>query len=56
MYILGHLIDRLWQSTTLAVEESRLRRGRPSSFRRPIRGLAVPSIPSIRTILNTIMA
>ena len=32
------------------------RRGRPNSVRRPIRGLAVPSIPSIRTILNTIMA
>ena len=32
------------------------RRGRPSSVRRPIRGLATPSIPSIRTILNTIMA
>ena len=31
------------------------RRGRPNSVRRPIRGLAVPSIPSIRTILNTIM-
>ena len=32
------------------------RRGRPSSIRRPIRALAAPSIPSIRTILNTIMA
>ena len=32
------------------------RRGRPNSVRRPIRGLAVPSIPSIRTIRNTIMA
>ena len=31
------------------------RRGRPSSVRRPIRGLAVPSIPSMRTIRNTIM-
>ena len=31
------------------------RRGRSNSVRRPIRGLAVPSIPSIRTILNTIM-
>ena len=29
--------------------------GRPNSVRRPIRGLAVPSIPSIRTILNTII-
>ena len=30
--------------------------GYASSVRRPIRGLAVPSIPSIRTIRNTIMA
>ena len=30
-------------------------RGRPNSVRRPIRGLAVPSIPSMRTIRNTII-
>ena len=30
-------------------------RGRPNSVRRPTRGLPVPSIPSIRTIRNTIM-
>ena len=31
------------------------RRGRLGSVRRPTRGLAVPSIPSMRTISNTIM-
>ena len=31
------------------------RRGRPNSVRRPTRGLPVPSIPSMRTIRNTIM-
>ena len=31
------------------------RRGRPNSVRRPTWGLAVPSIPSLRTIRNTIM-
>jgi len=30
--------------------------GRPNSVRRPIRGLAVPSIPSMRTIRNTMKA
>ena len=54
-HTLWHMVWKHSSATKPTKPGRHTRRGRPHSVRRPIRGLAVPSIPSIRTILNTIM-
>jgi hypothetical protein len=55
LFCSGGQATRAEESSRGVSRGSHTRRGGLSSVRRPTRGLAVPSIPSILTISNTIM-